>query len=141
MKRNTLITTLGLAATMGFTALMPTIASANVQQDKNNMRNLAIAGAVVAGYGLLNHNTGATLLGAAGALIGESQYQKDQSKENSWNDRWNNRDYNRGGNWNDRWNNNNGDRYHQDYNRDQQDYNRDDHRDNNRDRDGDHNRR
>lgn len=124
MKRNTLITTLGLVATMGATALLPTMASASVQNDKNNARNLEIAGAVIAGYGLLNHNTGATLLGAAGALIGNSQYQKDQNIENNWNNRWDrdnrdrgynggydNRDYHRDGGYDNR-------DYHQNYDRD-----------------------
>lgn len=133
MTRSKLIATLGLAATMATTAIVPTIANASVQSDKNNMRNLAIAGAAVAGYGLLNHNTGATVLGLAGAVLAGSQYQKDQNIENSWHDRWgwdggrDNRDYHRDydRNYNQGYNrdyNYRGD-YHAD--RDNRDYGRD----------------
>ncbi|MGI4788365.1 MAG: hypothetical protein ACRYFS_05890 [Janthinobacterium lividum] len=58
-------------------------AHAAVQKNKNNMRNLAIGGAAVAGYGLLNHNSTATVLGVAGAALAGSQYEnarKEQSK-------------------------------------------------------------
>ena len=78
---------------MAATAVVPTVANASVQSNKNNMRNLAIAGAAVAGYGLLTHNTGATVLGAIGGLVGLSQEQRDQNIENSWHDRWNHGGY------------------------------------------------
>ena len=57
--------------------------AAAVQKNKNNMRNLAIGGAAVAGYGLLNHNSTATALGAAGAALAGNSYEnarKQQSK-------------------------------------------------------------
>ena len=57
--------------------------AAAVQKNKNNMRNLAIGGAAVAGYGLLNHNSTATVLGAAGAALAGNSYEnarKEQSK-------------------------------------------------------------
>ncbi len=60
--------------------------AASVQKNKNNMRNLAIAGAAVAGYGLLKHNTTATVIGAAGAGLAGSQYEKarkEQSQQSS----------------------------------------------------------
>lgn len=112
MTRSKLFATLGLAATMAATAVVPTVASASVQNDKNNARNLAIAGAAVAGYGLLSHNTGATVLGAIGGLVGLSQEQHDQQVENSWHDRWGRGGYN--------------------YDRDNRDFHRD-YRDNGRD--------
>ena len=57
-----------------------------VQSNKNTMRDLAIGGVAVAGYGLLNHNTTATVLGAAGAALAGSQYEnarKEQSRQSS----------------------------------------------------------
>ncbi len=85
MTRTTHYTAWGLLATLAAAAAGPVLADG--QSDKNNMRNLAIAGAAVAGYGLLNHNNTATLLGAAGAAIAGSQYEKDrkqQSQDSNW---------------------------------------------------------
>ena len=80
-------TTLGLLATLAATVSTPVLA--DQQGDKNNLRNLAIAGAAVAGYGLLSHNNTATLLGAAGAVIAGSQYEnvrQQQSQDNGYYD-------------------------------------------------------
>lgn len=93
MKRTTRYTTLGLLATFGTTALVPMAAMAGNdaarQSNKNLMRNLAIGGAAVAGLGLLKHNNNLALLGAAGAALAGSQYEKarhnqsvDQSRDN-----------------------------------------------------------
>ena len=60
--------------------------AAAVQNNKNNMRNLALGGAAVAGYGLLTHNTTATVVGAAGAALAGSQYEnarKEQSRQSA----------------------------------------------------------
>lgn len=60
--------------------------AAAVQKNKNNMRNLAIGGAAVAGYGLLNHNSTATVLGAGAAALAGNSYEnarKEQSKNTS----------------------------------------------------------
>ena len=94
MKRTTQYTTLGLLAAFGTTAIVPMAAMAGNdsarQSNKNLMRNLAIGGAAIAGYGLLNHNNNLTLLGAAGAALAGSQYEKarhnqsvDQSRDDA----------------------------------------------------------
>ena len=85
MKRTSQLTTGGLLAILTVATVSPALAGS--QSDKNLMRNLAIGGAAVAGYGLLKHNTGALLLGAAGAALAGSQYEKDrkqQSQQNSY---------------------------------------------------------
>ena len=100
----------GLLATLAATVVSPVLADG--QSDKNNMRNLAIAGAAVAGYGLLNHNNTATLLGAAGAVLAGSQYEQDrqqQSQDNNWGydrryHRTDNNDSNNGYTYNTRYN-------------------------------------
>lgn len=88
MTRTSALTTLGLLATLAASAVSPALADS--QKDKNNMRNLAIAGAAVAGYGLLKHNNTATIIGAAGAGLAGSQYEKarkEQSQQSARNKR------------------------------------------------------
>ncbi len=93
MKRTATYTALGLLAAFGTTALAPAAVLADNdssrQQNKNLMRDLTIGGAVLGGYGLLNHNNGLAILGAAGAALAGSQYEKarhnqsmDQSHDN-----------------------------------------------------------
>ncbi len=91
MTLTTKMTTLGLIAALAGASLAP--AMANDQSDKNNARNLAIGGGAVALYGLLNHNNVATLLGAAGAALAGSQYEKDRKDQSQDNSRY----YYRGG--------------------------------------------
>ena len=79
MTRNTTLTTFGLLAALVGASVAP--AMANQQSDKNNARNLALGGVAVAAYGLLTHNTGATVLGAAGAAIAGSQYEQDRQNQ------------------------------------------------------------
>ena len=131
------MTTLGLIAALAGASLAP--AMANEQRDKNNARNLALGGAAVALYGILNHNSTATLLGAAGAAIGGSQYEKDR-QDQSYGSRRYYRDYrggysngyDRNGYDNNGWNR---DGYNRDgYNRDG--FNRDGYNRNGFDRDG-----
>ena len=93
MKLTTKMTTLGLIAALAGVSLAP--AMANDQSDKNNARNLALGGAAVALYGILNHNSTATLLGAAGAAIAGSQYEQDRHDQSVDNSRYYH--YNRGG--------------------------------------------
>jgi hypothetical protein len=66
------------------------LAQSSRQKSKNDMRNLAIAGAAVAAYGVLSKNKTATIIGAAGAGVGLSQYErqrKAQSEESrDWRD-------------------------------------------------------
>lgn len=131
------MTTLGLIATLAGASLAP--AMANDQSDKNNARNLALGGAAVALYGILNHNGTATLLGAAGAAIGGSQYEKDRQDQSYGNRRYyryNQGGYNNGYDRNDYDNNGfNRDGWNQDgYNHDG--FNRDGYNRNGFDRDG-----
>ena len=77
-------TILGLAATVATAALSPMAASADQssrQKNKNQWRNLGIAGAAVAGYGLLKHNSTATVLGAAGAAYSAKRYEDDRHSQ------------------------------------------------------------
>ena len=86
------ITTWGLLATLAATTAMPVLADPDSRQkNKNNWRNLGIAGAVVAGYGLLTGDKTATVLGAAGATYSADRYETDrrhQSQDNSDNRRY-----------------------------------------------------
>lgn len=79
MTRNTTLTTFGLLAAFAAASIAP--AMANDQGDKNNARNLALGGVAVAAYGLFTHNNTATLLGAAGAALAGSQYEKDRQDQ------------------------------------------------------------
>ena len=106
-------TTLGLLATLAAAAASPVLADpASQQKNKNQWRNLGIAGAAIAGYGLLNHNSTATILGAAGAAYSANRYEQDrhsQSQDSS--NRYYHRNDNNGGgyyNRNGSYNNNGG---------------------------------
>lgn len=79
MKHSLKLTSWGLLATFALTAAAPVLAAPSSQQkNKNTWRNLGIAGAAVAGYGLLKHNSTATLLGAAGAAYSANRYETDR---------------------------------------------------------------
>lgn len=81
MKR-TQWTALGLLATLGAGLAAPMTAQADSRQsNKNTWRNLGIAGAAVAGYGLLKHDTTATILGAAGAAYSANRYEQDRHSQ------------------------------------------------------------
>ncbi len=77
MKTANLTTVLGLTVTVAVSALAPLAAFAD-QNSKNQWRNLGIGGAAVAGYGLLHHNSTATLLGVAGAAYSANRYEQDR---------------------------------------------------------------
>ena len=65
-------------------ALLPLTAFASGrsrQKNKNTWRNLAGAGAAVAGYGLLKHNKTATIVGAAGAAYSANRYEQDRKSQ------------------------------------------------------------
>ncbi len=87
MKTANKITALALLATTATAALAPVAVLADSHQGKKNTgRNLGIAGAAIAGYGLLKHNTAATVLGGVGAVAGAKMYEdnrKAQSRNNS----------------------------------------------------------
>jgi len=93
-------TTLGLLATLAAAAASPVLADpASQQKNKNQWRNLGIAGAAIAGYGLLNHNTTATVLGAAGAAYSANRYEHDrQSQSQNSSNRYDYRHYHRNDN-------------------------------------------
>jgi len=78
------LTILGLAATVAAAAFAPLAASAD-QNSKNQWRNLGAAGAAVAGYGLLKHNTTATVIGAAGAAYSANRYEQDRHHQSQAN--------------------------------------------------------
>jgi len=78
------ITAFALLTTLGAAALTPfALADSSKQKDKNNMRNLGIAGAAIAGYGLLNHNSTATVLGAAAGGYGAYKYEQDRKAQSA----------------------------------------------------------
>jgi len=84
MKQVNAWTMLGMVAAVAATAFAPLAAHADQssrQSNKNQWRNLAGAGAAVAGYGLLKHNNTATLLGAAGAAYSANRYEQDRHSQ------------------------------------------------------------
>lgn len=84
MKRTHSILTLAATAVFAAAIAAPipaSAASASRQKHKNNWRNGAIAGGVVAGYGLLKHNTTATVLGAAGAAYSANRYEQERKHQ------------------------------------------------------------
>ncbi len=92
MTNTSKLTTWGLLATLAATTLTPVFANpASQQKNKNNWRNLGIAGAVVAGYGLLKGNQTATILGAAGGAYAANRYETDR-RHQSQDSRYNNYD-------------------------------------------------
>ena len=101
MTRTTKLTTFGLLAVFAGASVAPAMADSwgggNLQNNKNNARNLAIGSAAIAAYGLLNHNSTATVLGAAGAVIAGSQYEHDSQIQSRDNSRYDYRDYGNGG--------------------------------------------
>jgi hypothetical protein len=89
MKRKGVFTSMALAASLATTVLAPVAFAQSqkpdsTQKQKNDWRNLGIGAAAIAGYGLLNHNSAAALLGAAGAAYSASRYEqarKDQDAD------------------------------------------------------------
>lgn len=84
------VTAGALLALFASTAVLPGAvfaqsSQANRQNTKNQWRNLGIAGAAVAGYGLLKHNTAATILGAAGAAYSANRYEQDRKSQSQAN--------------------------------------------------------
>src|SRR5579872_6656030 len=56
---------------------------ASRQKNKNLWRNLAIGSGVIAGYGLLHHDTGTTVLGSAGAGYSLYRYEQDRKSQSA----------------------------------------------------------
>lgn len=55
--------------------------SSKTQKQKNDWRNLAIGAGVIAGHGLINHNSTETLLGAAGAAYSAKRYEDERKQQ------------------------------------------------------------
>ncbi len=82
MKQATHWTVLGLLATMAVAAFAPASALADGRQDnKNFWRNGAVLGGAAALYGLHNHDTTTTVLGAAGAAYAAKRYEDDRHSQ------------------------------------------------------------
>lgn len=96
MNKASKISLFTMGALTVFTGFMPIAARADSKQnDKNNMRNLAIAGGVIALYGLTHHDTTATIVGAAGAAYAGSRYEKDRKDQAAEDRRWSYRSWER----------------------------------------------
>jgi opacity protein-like surface antigen len=83
MNVNHKILSFALLAVMAATVFSPAALADSRQKNKNTWRNLGIAGAAVAGYGLLHHNTTATVLGAAGAGYSAYRYEKERKSQDA----------------------------------------------------------
>src|SRR3569833_2730659 len=82
MQRSTILGIAAAAVAVTAGALAPMSARADSLQDqKNNARNLAIAGGVAAIYGATHNNPGLTALGAGVAVVAGSQAARDQHIE------------------------------------------------------------
>jgi hypothetical protein len=81
MKRIMTTNTLGVLAMVAVTTLTPLAALANHQSNKNLGRNIGIGGAAVGLYGLLHHNTTATIAGIAGAAAGAKMYEDNRKAQ------------------------------------------------------------
>jgi uncharacterized protein YcfJ len=67
----------------GLIAPLAVLGSDSRQKNKNNWRNGAIAGGVIAGYGLLKGNKTAAVLGAAGAAYSASRYEQERKHQDA----------------------------------------------------------
>ncbi len=74
---------LGLLTIMA-SAVVPSLAS---QNSKNTWRNIGIGSAAVGVLGALNHNSTATILGAAGAAYSANRYEQDRHHQSQARDR------------------------------------------------------
>ncbi len=118
---------LAATAAVGVSLLTPVAAQAG-QASKNDMRNLSIGSAILAGIGLINHNSTLTTIGIAGTVIGAASYE--QQRKNQATSRYDNRGWNRNDN-HDRWYDRNDGSYRRDGDdRDNRDYQGWDQRDN-----------
>jgi hypothetical protein len=135
MKRSTIFGLLAAGGVMVASGFAPISAQADsLQNDKNNMRNLAIVSGAAALLGLADHNTGLAVAGTVGAVIAGSQAQRDQQIENSSNCYV----YNDGGRYTHNWN---GDRnFDQNRDNDNRDRNNDNRDNDNRNWNGDQGR-
>jgi hypothetical protein len=73
-------TVFAVAAGLGL-ALCAPMARADTQSNKNLWRNLAIGGAVVAGHGLVTHNSTETVIGVAGAAYSANRYEQERHSQ------------------------------------------------------------
>ena len=78
------LTILGVAVTLAAAAFAPMAAhadDASRQKNKNMWRNGAILGGAAALYGLHNHDTTTTILGAGAAAYSANRYEKDRHSQ------------------------------------------------------------
>ncbi len=78
------LTLLGVALTVAAAAFAPMAVHADDssrQKNKNQWRNGAILGGAAALYGLHNHDTTTTILGAGAAAYSASRYEKDRHSQ------------------------------------------------------------
>ncbi len=85
MKTASRSTLLGLVGIMAMTIASPVLAD-STQKNKNDWRNYSGAGAAVLGYGLLKHNTAATLIGAAGTAYSLNRYEQERRSQSKQRD-------------------------------------------------------
>jgi len=81
MRVNAKGVSLALLTSLAASALSPVAFAEGRQKNKNDWRNLAAAGATVAGYGLLKGDTTATVLGAAGAAYSAKRYEDERKSQ------------------------------------------------------------
>jgi len=80
-------TVMALAFTIGASLLSPVVHADSTQSNKNLWRNLAIGGAVVAGHGLLTHNSTETVIGVAGAAYSANRYESERHSQSQQRER------------------------------------------------------
>ena len=83
MKTSTKMTSAALAVMTLGSAAFSTGAFADAQKQKNNWRNIGAGAAAVGLYGVKNHDTLITILGAAGAAYSAQQYEKNRKAEDA----------------------------------------------------------
>lgn len=83
MRPMTLMAILAIFACLALAPMAAFAGGSTNQSDKNLWRNLAIGSGVVAGYGLLHHNTTTTVLGAAGAGYSAYRYEQDRKAQSA----------------------------------------------------------
>lgn len=83
MRSKSILIVVGLFTVLALIPAMAFASGASRQQNKNLWRNLAIGSGVVAGYGLLKHNSTATLVGAAGAGYSLYRYEQDRKSQDA----------------------------------------------------------
>jgi len=90
MTRSKLFATVSMLTILAGTSLAPLAAQAHqfhfgggqLQTQKNDWRNAALASAAVGIYGLATHQKAAAIAGTIGTVVAVSQYDRDQTIQN-----------------------------------------------------------